>query len=89
VDTTVTSTAEGSMRGTREQLVGSTIEVQLAENFCVREIHSAAKRPASARMGLSLGGLQLGPEGVFVETDGGRVAGVVVDSEDVKAAGAG
>jgi len=77
------------MRGTREQLVGSTVEVQLAENFFVREIRSAAKRPANARMGLSLGGLQLGAEGVFVETDGGRVAGVVVDSEDVKAAGAG
>jgi len=31
--------------------------------------------------------LQLGAEGVFVETDGGGVAGVVVDGEDVEAAG--
>ena len=28
----VTSTAEGSIWGTREQLVGGTVEVQLAEN---------------------------------------------------------
>ena len=33
----VTSTADGSMRGTREQLVGGTVEGQLAENFCERE----------------------------------------------------
>jgi len=31
--------------------------------------------------------LQLGAEGVFVEADGGGVAGVVVDGEDVEAAG--
>ena len=45
---------------------------------CLGYVGKAAARPPHSI-------LELGAEGVFVETDGGGMAGFVVDSEDVEA----